>query len=120
MNTTYLPTSGDFDLVRMGVYPNPEYKTELLQSGQLACTFHGSSGDGNATGGTNLADGNWHHIECLKTASQIQLLIDGNVAATTNAAVGSVNSTEDTTLGSHDGSYDWYHGLLDEVSITYN
>ena len=30
VNTSSLPTSGDYDLVRKGAYPGQEYKVELL------------------------------------------------------------------------------------------
>jgi concanavalin A-like lectin/glucanase superfamily protein len=116
MNTTHLPTSGDYDLVRKGVYPQQQYKIELLKTNQIACSFTGSSGSSNATGGANLADGTWHHIECIKTPTTIQLLIDGVLVKTTSVIIGSISTTGDASLGAHPG-YDWYQGMLDEVSI---
>jgi len=120
--TTHLPTSGDYDLVRMGTYPNPEYKVELVGTGQIGCTFHGSISSHNATGGSGLADGNWHYVQCIKTASQIQLWIDGTEVKVTNAVIGSVSPTEDAFLGAHgnpgsSSGFDWYQGKLDDVSI---
>jgi hypothetical protein len=122
--TTSLATSGDYDLVRMGVYPNPEYKVELLQTGQIACAFHGSISSHNATGGTGLADGNWHYVQCIKTASQVQLWIDGTEVKYTNATIGSVSPFQDAFLGAHgnpgtSGGFDWYQGELDDVSIAF-
>jgi hypothetical protein len=117
-NTTHLPSSGDYDLVRMGVYPGQEYKVELEKTNQIGCTFHGSASSNNATGGSNLNNGAWHHVECIKTATQIQLKIDGVLVKTTNANIGSVSPTGDATLGAHPG-YDWYQGMLDEVQISF-
>jgi Concanavalin A-like lectin/glucanases superfamily len=118
LNTTHLPTSGDYDLVRKGVYPDQEYKTELLQSGQIACAFTGSMGTVTAIGGPSLADGAWHHVECVKTDTQVQLTIDGTVAATTSGSAGSISTSGDATLGAHPG-YDYYQGMLDDVTLTF-
>jgi len=117
LTTTSLPKSGDYDLVRKGAYPAQNYKVELLPTGQIMCTFQGSSSRHNATGGSGLNNGAWHHIQCIKTASQIKTVIDGTVRATTNAPVGSISNTSTAYLGAHPGS-DWYKGKLDEVSIT--
>ena len=64
-NTKTLPTSGDFDLVRKGDYPGEEYKVELLQSGGINCEFLGTSGHVALQGGSALANGAWHHINCI-------------------------------------------------------
>ena len=117
LSTTSLPKSGDYDLLRKGAYPAQNYKVELLPGGQIMCTFQGSSSRHNATGGSGLNNGAWHHIQCIKTASQIKTVIDGTVRATTNATVGSISNTSAAYLGAHPGS-DWYKGKLDEASIT--
>jgi hypothetical protein len=116
LKTTYLPKSGDYDLVRKGAYPSRDYKVELLPTGQIQCTFRGSSSDHNATGGSGLNNGAWHRIKCVKTSSQIKLVIDGTVVKTTSATVGSISNSSALYIGAHPGS-DWYHGRLDEVSI---
>jgi hypothetical protein len=117
LRTFSLPTSGDFDLVRKGVFTAPEYKVELLQSGQIQCTFRGTTSNHNATGGSGLNNGAWHHVQCVKTGTQIETVIDGTVVATTNATVGSISNTSAVEIGAYPGS-DWYKGKLDEMSIT--
>jgi len=117
LSTTNLPAKGDYDLVRMGDYPAQEYKVELLKSNQIECTYHGSSSSNNATGGADLNDGHWHYVQCIKTGTQIQTVIDGTVVATTQATVGSISNTSAVDIGAYPGS-DWYQGKLDEVSIT--
>jgi hypothetical protein len=118
LNTTHLPKTGDYDLVRKGDYPVENYKVELLPSGQIKCTFQGSSGRYNASGGSGLNSGTWHHVQCIKTASQIKTVVDGTVVATTTAAVGSISNTSTADIGAHPAS-DWYNGELDEVSIAF-
>jgi len=117
LKTTTLPKTGDYDLVRKGDFPAQEYKVELEPSGAIACTFHGSSSSHNATGGSNLNDGNWHSVQCIKTATQIETVVDGAVVATTPAVIGSISNTSGVDIGAHPGS-DWYNGDLDEVSIS--
>jgi concanavalin A-like lectin/glucanase superfamily protein len=124
LNTTNLPTSGDYDLVRMGDYPAQEYKVELLSSNQIACTYHGSSSSNNATGGANLNNGQWHYVQCVKTASAIQVWIDGVLVHSTPAVIGSVSPPTDVNVGAHGSpgtaaGFDWYQGDLDDVSITF-
>jgi hypothetical protein len=118
LKTTHLPNSGDYDLVRKGAYPAVNYKVELLPSGAIQCTFQGSASRHNATGGSGLNNGAWHHIQCVKTASKIKTVVDGTVVATTSAAVGSISNTSSLEIGAHPGS-DWYNGELDEVQIAF-
>jgi hypothetical protein len=119
MNTTKVPSSGDYDLVRQGVYPYEEYKTELQPNGQISCAFHGSSNTAEIQGGPALNDGAWHHIECIKDATGITLYVDGSKVASQTASIGSVDlSSSELTVGSH-GTYDWYQGKLDAVTISY-
>ena len=117
LNTTSLPTSGDYDLVRKGTFDSTEYKIELLQSGAITCVFRGTA-NRNATGGSGLNNGAWHHIECIKSASQVQLVIDGTVVKTSTGTVGSISNTFAVNIGAYPGS-DWYKGKLDEVSIAF-
>ena len=118
LNTTSLPKTGDYDLVRKGDYPGQDYKVELLPSGQIKCTFQGSASRHSASGGSGLNNGKWHHVVCIKTASQIETMVDGTVVATTKAAVGSISNTSAVDIGAHPGS-DWTKGELDEVSIAF-
>ncbi len=123
-NTTNLPGSGDYDLVRMGDYPYQEYKIELYPQNDIECTFHGSSGSNFASGGSNLANGQWHFVQCVKTSTQIQLWIDGTEVGVTNTVIGSVSPTQDAFLGAHglpgtSSGYDWYQGELSDVEFSF-
>jgi hypothetical protein len=123
LNTTHHDSNlkADYDLVRMGDYPFQEYKIEMEPNGQLNCTYHGSNGGGNhAQGGPDLADGSWHYIQCIKTATQVQLWIDGADVKNTTFTIGSVSppSGSDLIMGAHPGS-DWYWGELDDVTVTF-
>jgi hypothetical protein len=124
LSTTHLPSSGDFDLVRMGDYPYPEYKVELVNANQIECTFHHASTGGFAQGGSNLANGGWHFVQCVKTATQVQVWIDNAEVASTNVAIGTVSPTQDAFIGAHglpgtSSGYDWYNGALADVEFSF-
>ena len=116
LKTTHLPTSDDYDLVRKGAYPSQNYKVELLPTGQIDCTFTGSSSARDVTGGSGLSNGAWHHIQCAKTSSQIKVVVDGKVNAA-SATIGSISNTTEADIGVHPGGGDRYNGELDQVQI---
>jgi concanavalin A-like lectin/glucanase superfamily protein len=116
-NTTSLPTSGDYDLVRKGDFPGQEYKVELLQGGIINCEFLGASGHVVLHGGSGLADGKWHHINCIAGPTGEKLQLGGTAVASSTTVVGSISNITPVEIGAHPGS-DWYKGRLDEVSIT--
>lgn len=122
--TIHLQTTGtpppppeDWDLIRKGDYPTPggEYKMEYQQSGQASCGFKGSAHYAEIVAGPALNDGQWHTITCVKTSSDIELIVDGQ-AYSQAANIGSIANTDPVIIGSHPGA-DWYQGSLDEASI---
>jgi hypothetical protein len=125
LNTTHLPTSGDYDLVRMGDYPFPEYKIELVPANQIECTFHHAATGGFAQGGANLNNGQWHFVQCVKTATQVQVWIDGTEVASKNVTIGTVSPSQDVFIGAHgrpgtSGGSDWYNGELSDVEFSFD
>ena len=112
------PPPIDWDLIRKGDFTTAggEYKMEFQQSGQASCGFKGSTSYAELVAGPALNDGRWHTITCAKTASDIELIVDGHTFAT-DATVGSIANTSPVVIGSHPGA-DWYQGSLDEASIS--
>jgi concanavalin A-like lectin/glucanase superfamily protein len=123
--TIHLKTSGtpppspdDWDLIRKGYYKSTggEYNMELQQSGQASCTFKGSLGYiGQFTAGPSINDGHWHTIQCIKQATTVELVVDGQ-AYSTSITIGTIANTDPVDIGAHPGS-DWTQGSLDEASI---
>jgi PKD repeat protein len=111
------PSPVDWDLIRKGNYDTSggEYKMEFQESGQASCGFKGSANYGELIAGPAINDGQWHTIQCVKTASAIRLIVDGQTFSQA-ANIGSIANTEPVTIGAHPGS-DWYQGSLDEASI---
>ncbi|MEA2506230.1 MAG: hypothetical protein QOH48_848 [Actinomycetota bacterium] len=114
-----LPTSGDFDVMRKGDSPAQQIKMELLQSGALLCSFRGTSGSKEVSSTvTLLPNTGYHTLQCVKTTTQIQAVVDGSVSVL-NATIGCISNTAPVVIGAHgDGSYDFYRGSLDEAVIT--
>ncbi len=111
------PPPADWDLFRKGLYTSSgaEMKMEFQQSGQASCGFEGSHGYSELIAGPAINDGQWHTVQCSKTASTIEVIVDG-VAYSQPANVGSITNTAPVVIGARPGS-DWYHGALDEASI---
>jgi hypothetical protein len=111
------PPPADWDLIRKGLYTTTggEFKMEFQQTGKASCGFEGSSNYAELTAGPTINDGQWHTIQCVKTASAIELIVDGTTFSQA-ADIGSIANTEDVVIGARPGS-DWYSGSLDEASV---
>ncbi|MDP9225043.1 MAG: LamG domain-containing protein [Actinomycetota bacterium] len=115
---TQLPARNhDYDLLRKGLAGTAggDFKVELRDNGQAFCRFKGSSNKATLRKGPNLADGRWHVLECVKTDTNIQLIIDG-ATFTKSAKVGSMSNSSDVIVGAKPGD-DFYKGTLDEVRL---
>jgi len=111
------PPPADWDLIRKGLYTTTggEFKMEFQQTGKASCGFKGSSNYAELIAGPAINNGQWHTIQCVKTASAIKLIVDGQTFSQ-SANVGSIANTASVVVGARPGS-DWYKGSLDEASI---
>jgi Concanavalin A-like lectin/glucanases superfamily len=119
-NLSSLPATGDFDMIRKGDSPGQQMKVEILRSGALDCAFRGTSGAKEIASTVLLAPNTgYHSLQCIKTASQVKAVVDGTVTAVT-ANIGSISNSADVVIGAHGtGTYDFYKGSLDDVSMTF-
>jgi concanavalin A-like lectin/glucanase superfamily protein len=119
LNTTGTPPPppADWDVIRKGLYTTAggEFKMEFQQTGKASCGFKGSGGYAELISGPAINNGQWHTIQCVKTASAIKLIVDGQTFSQA-ANVGSIANTTSVVVGARPGS-DWYKGSLDEASI---
>jgi hypothetical protein len=111
------PSPQDWDLIRKGDITTlgGEYKMEFQSTGQASCGFKGTH-YAELVAGPPLNDGQWHTITCVKTSSDIEMIVDGQTFSTP-ATVGPISNTAPVTIGSHPGA-DWYQGSLDEADIS--
>ena len=110
------PPPADWDIFRKGLYTDgAEWKMEFQQTGQASCGFEGTSGYAELVAGPAINDGQWHTISCVKTATMIQVIVDGQTFSKA-ATIGSITNTTNVAIGARPGS-DWYQGQLDEASI---
>jgi len=115
---TSLPVSGDFDMIRKGDSPAQMYKMEVLQSGALLCGFRGTAGSSTVTSTTKVSpNSGYHQLTCGKTTTGITATVDG-VITSKSVNIGSISNTAPVLIGAHTGNFDYYRGLMDEVSVT--
>jgi hypothetical protein len=117
LKTTNAPASADWDLIRKGksTTPGGEFKMEYQPSAQASCGFKGSVDHDELIAGPDLDDGDWHKVQCVKTASAIKVVVDGETFSKA-AIVGSIANTAPVVIGAHPGS-EFFKGSLDEASI---
>ena len=112
-----------YDIIRKGksATTGGEYKMEILETGRLKCLFKGSSGTADKTGTSTqpaLADGQWHTIKCLKTATSVTVKVDG-YSTSANKSAGSISNTAPLRVGARVPGDDVYNGVMDEVSVEF-
>jgi hypothetical protein len=117
LKTTSVPATPDWDLIRKGVFASAggEFKMEYQPSGQASCGFNGSSGYSELMAGPALNNGQWHTVQCVKTATAIQVVVDG-VKFAKAATLGTIGNTDAMAFGAHPNS-EFFKGSLDEASL---
>ncbi len=117
LKATDTPAMPDWDLIRKGYYTTPggEYKMEYQPTGQASCGFKGSITYAELVAGPALNDGQWHTIQCVKTFSQVKLVVDGQEFSKTTT-VGTIANTDPVVIGAYPGS-EFFKGSLDEAVI---
>jgi hypothetical protein len=118
----------DWDLMRSaGEYSaGDEYKVEYNPNATAQCAFKGNAGykEVFSSPAKPLDDGAWHTIQCVKTATQVQTIVDG-VTTSATATIGTIVITKGLIFGAHpatsgtSGATEWFKGQLDEASIVF-
>jgi len=117
LRSTSVPATPDWDIIRKGLYTTGggEFKMEYQPSGQASCGFKGSGGYSELMAGPAINDGQWHTVQCVKTATQIKVVVDGQAFAK-SAQLGTIGNTVAVPIGARPGS-EYFRGSLDEASI---
>ncbi|MCD9020664.1 LamG-like jellyroll fold domain-containing protein [Cohnella silvisoli] len=140
--TWFKSTSGEVHqrMVSKGNWGNTAGYFLWYEAGALAFGVGGNAQQSNATlatssGGFN--DGNWHHVAAVvdRSAQTIQIFVDGVARSLTKGSgycgtvVGgttlsidgcsflAASSNDPFTIGSYNGSYEFFSGSLDEVRV---
>ena len=126
MRFTKPPRSGgDYDLIRKGNAGTAggEWKMEIFppssnpSSATAFCLFQDANKKTASVRDTkNLADGAWHTVSCVKTSSQVTVIVDG-AAHSVGAKLSSISNSQPLVIGSQSGGGDWYNGDMDEVRV---
>lgn len=126
MNVSALLPLGDYNVIQKGLSTTVggQYKMEIggtsARLGRPICSFTGSIAAARVAAKVSVADGSWHHVECVKTATSIGVLVDGVSAGSTLVTVGSIANSAALTLGAKSTGDDWFQGSLDEVGLTFS
>ena len=117
MKATTVPATPDWDLIRKGVFTSAggEFKVEYQPSGQATCGFNTSTNYLELTAGPALNNNAWHTVQCVKTSTGIQLVVDGQTFSKAGS-LGTISNTVQVAVGAHPGS-EFFQGFLDEASI---
>jgi hypothetical protein len=132
MKTDLLPPSAaqDWDLIRSagGYYDGDEFKMEYAPDGTAHCAFKGNGPTVYKEVATDpskpLNDGSWHSIQCVKTQTQVNAIVDGTVYAA-SATIGTITISQGILIGAHpdaagNGASEFYNGALDEATIAFS
>jgi hypothetical protein len=119
--------AGDYNVLQKGTATasGGAYKLEIdaTRSGSTRfgfpdCAFNGAAGKNRVYGPSSIADGTWHMVACVLTASQAYVTVDGRPGPAEARQVSTIGNTVDLTIGAKpDGSHG-YVGDADEVSIS--
>jgi hypothetical protein len=116
-----------YDVVRKGFVDTPggDYKMEIKRKskldpsvGKLHCFFRGDQGTVRKVALPDIVDGNWHTLQCAKTATSVVAKVDGRSFTQTGSA-GSIANDVGVMVGAKkaDPSDDVFDGSMDFVSI---
>jgi hypothetical protein len=88
-----------------------------VDAGRPSCVVRGDVDRVLVRGEKSVIDGRWHRLACSRTESGgVRLLVDGDVAASSDHATGSVANGAPLRLGAKKlgtGQVDQFHGRLD-------
>jgi hypothetical protein len=117
-----------YDLVRKGYQTTRggDWKMEIKRAsnhsvGRLHCVFKGVMPDGRRravkrVAQVDIVDGRTHTVECRRTATAVQAVVDGRVF-TNNKLTGHISNNEPVIVGAKKDGDDVLLGSLDEVII---
>jgi PKD repeat protein len=93
-------------------------------NGYTQCVFVGSNGSYvSVASPRQLNDGVWHVFKCVRTATQVQVWVDGVQVAAKSRATGSINNTWPFVIGGKSKcdqvkvTCDYYTGSIDWVKV---
>jgi hypothetical protein len=93
------------------------------KGGRIACQFVGSLGSATVTSPSVINNGTWHVVTCARTATQLQMTLDGAVVSTSKHATGTIAPNLPLSIGGKSQcspptvDCDYYTGQIDYVQI---
>jgi Concanavalin A-like lectin/glucanases superfamily len=100
-----------------------DFKMEVA-NGLIACLFRGASGNGGVHSPAGLVkQGEFHTVTCTRTATQVQMTVDGKLVRTIKHATGNISNSAPLSIGgktSCNGSTvecDPFGGVINRIEI---
>lgn len=93
------------------------------KGGGIACQFVGTLGSATVSSPTVINDGTWHTVMCARTATQLQMTLDGVVVSTIKHATGDITTNLPFAIGGKSQcnpptvDCDYFTGQIDSVLI---
>jgi hypothetical protein len=96
-----------------------QYKLQLLAGGAPSCVVFGSRGRVILNADKSIADRRWHRLTCLRTATRVQLRVDGKVVAGTAQTPGLISNNAPVRVGGKKVTVgnQQYRGAIDSVFL---
>ena len=91
--------------------------------GIVQCLFRGSAGNAGVGSLRPLNDGQWHVINCTRTATMVTMTVDGTLVSTLKHATGTISNTKPLTIAGKNTcdqikiTCDYWVGQIDYVQI---
>jgi hypothetical protein len=114
-----------YDVVRKGLSSTSggDYKMEIKRAsnpavGKLHCLFKGAGGRVRKVARPDIVDGGWHTLECRKTSTSVEAVVDGSSYKATGST-GSISNAKEVLVGAKKTNPfdDMFDGEMDFVSI---
>jgi hypothetical protein len=113
-----------YDVVRKGTGTSAggDWKMEIKNFqrlgtvGKLKCTFRGHVASVSKTARPDIMDGLAHHLQCIKTSTQVIAVVDGR-QFTRTATAGTIANSDGAMVGAKTPTDDVFNGDLDEIQV---
>ena len=102
--------------------PGGQFKIQN-PGGRPSCLFKGSLGQGAVRTPTPIDDNRWHVLRCVKTATAVEMWVDGLRVGRKNGAVGYIDNNWEWTIGGKSRcdqirvTCDYFSGEIDYVRV---
>ena len=97
------------------------FNIQISTAGVASVNFGGSSSADTISGGSNLNDGNWHHIAVTVphngNSGGVKLYVDGSATSGSGSISINTTATNDLLIGKNRLTNTYFAGQLDDIRL---